>query len=70
MNWTIRDKAKTEITACKSQLNTNNTNTLHVTFIIKETNKILNLSLIFPSPANKLKFNQLKQLNIKHGHKI
>lgn len=66
----IRDNAKIEITACKSKLNTNNANTLHVTFIIKETNKILNLSLIFPSPASKLKFSQLKQLNIKHGHKI
>ncbi len=60
MNWITRDNARTVITACKSRLNTNKTNTLHVTFIIRETNKILNLSLIFPSPANKLKFNQLK----------
>lgn len=70
MNWIHHDSASTVITACKSKLNTNKTNTLQVTFIIRETNKILNLSLIFQSPANKLKFNQLKHWNIKHGHKI
>ena len=70
MNCTIRDSASTEITACRSRLNTNRTNTLQVTFTTKETNKILNLSLILPSHANKLKFNRLRQWNIKHGHRI
>ena len=69
-NWTIRERARTVITACKSKLSTNRTKTLQVTFTISETNNILNLSLIFPSPASKLKFNQLKHWNIKHGHKI
>ena len=70
MNCTIRERASTVITACKSRLSTNKTKTLQVTFIIRENNKIVNLSLIFPSPANKLKFNQLKHWNIKQGHKI
>lgn len=70
INWTIHDSASTVITACKSRLSTNKTKTLQVTFTIKETNRILNLSLIFHNPANKLKFNQLKQWKIKQGHRI
>ena len=58
------------ITACISKLNTNSTSTLQTTLTTNETNKILNLSLILPSHANSQKFNQLKQVNIKHGHKI
>ena len=58
------------ITACISKLNTNNTNILQTTLTTNETNKILNLSLIFQSQASIQKFNQLKQLNIKKGHDI
>ena len=52
-NCTIHYNARTETTACNSKLNTYSTKILQVTFIIKETNKILNLCLIFQSHANK-----------------
>ncbi len=70
MNCTIHERASTVITACKSRLNTNRTKILQITFTTKEISKIINLSLIFPSPANSQKFNQLKQLNIRQGHNI
>ena len=70
INCTIRDNARTVITACKSRLSTNNANTFNITLIANDITKILNLSLIFPSHANNQKFSQLKQLNIKKGHKI
>jgi hypothetical protein len=51
-------------------LNTNRTNTFEITLTNNDINNIINLCLIFHNQASKLKFNQLKQLNIKKGHNI